>query len=486
MTTEATSYMRGMRLIPPLQFSTLPKTKTTPEIDLEYHILTPMVGGGIMAMEPDEKNLARATALRGSWRWWFRAVCPGSEEEVRQKEIALFGGVGKEAVSSLLRVHTQVTHYKIEPAGCHQPYPKKLGSFKTTPDWKHGRDYGYGLFPLQRTDEERKVCKGVDSMPTRNVVTELKFQIKIRVHPQLWQKEGSKELLQIGLEALQWWSHFGGMGGRTRRGFGAVELLACTKNTFDGFKKERFLQSPSIPSQVRVSSPLCGAQVLEAESSSVDPINAHQEALRHLKDFRQGPGIGRDPEKSPNHPGRSRWPEADLLKRVVEEHAKNAMQPTPNWDHPPHKVHGKNQDIATLGTPRAAFGMPLLIRFKDPKPYNGKQDSPANTDILPAEGKRWPSPVLFRPHKTKEGRYKTQFLILSGFTRVGYGQAHTAEIIVRTNKPIHEERHPVYTFHRHHPSLQPYFPLNGRQDAVSAFATYLTRNGYTSPSNHKP
>ena len=106
-----------------------------------------------------------------------------------------------------------------------------------------------------------------------------------------------------------------------------------------------------------------------------------------MKQFRQGEETGRN--KGDKTPGRSRWPEPDTIRRMLESHA------------PSHAPDASKPD----GFPRALFGLPIIFHFKDSDPegkYNREED-PIDTCLRPESSSRMASPVLLSPVKLKNG-----------------------------------------------------------------------------------
>src|SRR5690606_9065805 len=78
------------------------------------------------------------------------------------------------------------------------------------------------------------------------------------------------------------------------------------------------------------------------------PLSWH-EVVRRYRDFRQARGASRDPRR----PGRSLWPEAEAIRRLIRgTPATSAAAPEP----PPVEKF-----------PRAQFGLPIVFHFKGEK-----------------------------------------------------------------------------------------------------------------------
>src|SRR5205823_4289309 len=97
--------------------------------------------------------------------------------------------------------------------------------------------------------------------------------------------------------------------------------------------------------------------------------------------------IARDPgnpAKTPKTPGRSRWPEADKLRHLTKKfgHKARYLKGEPIW-------------------PRAGFGLPVGMRFRD-------ADEPPNVQLnwIDNENKvqeRLASPLILKPLATRDG-----------------------------------------------------------------------------------
>jgi CRISPR-associated protein Cmr1 len=130
------------------------------------------------------------------------------------------------------------------------------------------------------------------------------------------------------------------------------------------------------------SFPVLAGSILVIGTFADSGTDAWSRAIGWLRDFRQGDEIARDKGTAPNRPGRSRWPEADKLRRLFGAHS---------------RTHTPRYDAAPVW-PRAGFGLPILGQFSsasgtgDPPPFeltwqdaSGKlQDRMASPLILKA------------------------------------------------------------------------------------------------------
>ena len=177
------------------------------------------------------------------------------------------------------------------------------------------------------------------------------------------------------------WATFGGIGARTRRGLGAVAVRR---------KGALLCVLPPAPS------PTPCALRWSCRSLHTDARSAHVEVIRSLQRFRQGKDWGRTHAR-----GRSRWPEADIIR-----------DKTGCWYvDPTRPAHNHKPSLATLGRfPRAAFGLPIGLRFHRDHAPAGAADvlhrDPVAREIKPckiahgvvdATFNRMASPLLLRP-----------------------------------------------------------------------------------------
>jgi CRISPR-associated protein Cmr1 len=92
-----------------------------------------------------------------------------------------------------------------------------------------------------------------------------------------------------------------------------------------------------------------------------------------MRNFRQGTD-GRDFDGKQPH--RSRWPEADSLRRITGE---------------AQTGHDRSTTGSSNAFPRGELGLPIQFRFKD------WDDQKNNCELLPVDADRMASPVILRP-----------------------------------------------------------------------------------------
>jgi CRISPR-associated protein Cmr1 len=329
-----------------------------------YEFLTPVFGGGVKIDKDaphkkphDPVTPVRAASIRGQLRFWWRACNPRgctTVKELKEAEDAIFGSTEQ---AGALRI--AVTK---QPAA-----PGSIGALLDGDAFRsaQGKEgLAYGAFPL------RDSRKGMD-----------KTQL---VHGKLHEYRGTWALtLSYPQEfdndvrgALWAWCHFGGLGGRTRRGFGAVHQVSpAIEPPESGWQKYVSQRHTAWPSLGPRDSTLRLIPCTEKDATA-----ALNRLLEQLRSFRQQVGVGRNPGQERNRPGRSRWPEPDAIRALTGQGA------------PPHRSRLTRADVF----PRAAFGMPIIFHFKD-------RGEPQDTTLLPDGMGRMASRLILRPHRAPGG-----------------------------------------------------------------------------------
>jgi CRISPR-associated protein Cmr1 len=287
-----------------------------------------------------------------------------------QRETAIWGGIsGSGPTASRVSVRVdQVTGLQIEPAFVYRQDP--TGRYRTMPDpaaWIEP----YALFPArgELTADKRAVAVAPHA-PAR---AGMKFRLRLCLDAKL----SDAQIEEIDT-ALRWWASFGGVGARTRRGLGAVQVTAL---------------KPVSAAEVSAQG---GRLVLRPGEPSSE--YAWKKGNARLRDFRQGVGLGRNtPSAGTKSPaGRSLWPEPDAIRRLTGDHA------------PPH---APTHPVKTA-LPRAAFGLPIVFHFKDEQ-----QGDPAQQLLVPEGSDRWASQLVLRPYWDGQ-QWRPAALLLPGWEAV--------------------------------------------------------------------
>lgn len=331
----------------------------------KYRLVTPLFGGGVMPRENDPSKLIRETSVRGQLRFWWRAMrASGTIGEMKAREDEIFGSGGEDARQSKLFVKVRVTN-----TGNEKDIFRLEGErIKAIDEWAK---IAYAAFALQPSREEQRA--GV--MP-KKVREKVEFEVELSF----------PEDLRSEVEAALWaWETFGGIGGRTRRGFGAIELLQIGENgqqrSVKKYRKETAehqiredLKKHLLPNKA------CHAELPHLSEETVFRIRAAKDvkeawevAVEKLRSFRQ---FRRDKKTGKESPyGKSQWPEPDEIRRLSGN-----LQPS---------IVGK--------FPRAVFGLPIIFHF----PQEGGAIPDAT--LKPKEFDRLASPLILRPIACEDG-----------------------------------------------------------------------------------
>jgi CRISPR-associated protein Cmr1 len=384
----------------------------------QYRLITPLFGGGVEPGVNDLDNLIRGTEIRGQLRFWWRAIrgwqFDSDLKKMKDREDEIWGAAsntekqysyhqesgGEDRGKATWKAPVQI---EVEVQAANAGNAKK--PFK--PDWNNERTKiiappdpnipGYAAFPLRPTEDELKVAKRAGG-PEHVFVEDIRENIVFVIHlvfPQIWKKE---------IKAALWaWETFGGVGARTRRGFGVVLL-----ENIDG-KEEIDLPFASVPEaknwmNQKLDHWIKGATYPEnLPHLSTDmficiigpvnrPLFAWKNIIKKLQEFRQIP-YGRDK--------RSKWPEAEAIREITE------------YRH--DKFHRLNHPQKF---PRAAFGLPIVFHFKDEnkrEPFRKDYDPPEMTLQGASEGQeRWASPLILKPLICQNGQALGLACILQG------------------------------------------------------------------------
>ena len=332
-----------------------------------YHCetTTPLYGGGVKAAEVDEAMPIRASSIRGQLRFWWRLLNGQGKgsKDLFKDEIAIWGGISAtEPQASKVRVAVRgVKGVSITPAFVYEK--RSNGRYEVTPTIGPGLN-SYALFPAQG-----KLAPGgqtIEEKPHSVAQAGIHFELSLESEASLTTDQQSQVI-----EALRWWASFGGVGARTRRGLGAVKVQGL-----DPVSEQEVVAK--------------GGRLMLGDTGGA--ISCWNRGIDALKRFRQGTGVGRNPGSQPNRPGRSRWPEADELRRVSHRHVSNHAP-----EHPVENLY-----------PRAAFGLPIVFHFKD------KQD-PQDSNLEPDGAfERMASPLILRPYWDGQN-YSAMALLLPGW-----------------------------------------------------------------------
>lgn len=336
-----------------------------------YKLMTPLFGGGVDASEPDLERLITGKSVRGQLRFWWRAIRGGfgSDEAglaaMKKKETELWGAPSTTEIAA--PSHVQVV-INVTSTRHQREWP--FSDEKAADGWK---ELAYAAFPLQQ--EGNPVVSGIEFSMTITYPEDEKPEI----------------------EAALWaWETFGGVGGRTRRGFGAIRRAGESypsklHKIEEGIKTklkehigDREEWHPSVPHLSKNPSFLLIAKEKDRKRVAFDSQNeAWEELVKALKSFRQ--------KRDDKGYGRNKWPEPEQIRRLTGQ-----------------RFDKHEEDAAMLSIqkfPRAAFGLPIIFHFKDgdkspPDPVDTTLKGGLLKDCSPNAPKyreRLASPLIIRP-----------------------------------------------------------------------------------------
>lgn len=314
-----------------------------------YKLITPLFGGGAETQKPDAVTTVRGSEVRGHLRFWWRATrggaFDGDLQKMKEAEENIWGSAAdeKKPGPSKVKINVKVANRGTDD----QPFEvvkNKKNKLITQP--RNGSVVpAYVAFPLQPKKEDLKQA----GQMTAAVRVGVEFVLEISYPHDL---EGD-----IG-PALWAWETFGGIGGRTRRGFGALQLkekringkkvnfsLANSENAEEELRNE--LSEYVISGKWHESVPhlTAGLNIRIIKTASSLANQAWHDLIAQYQNFRQ---------KRHKRLGKSLWPEANELRRRLG-------QPI-NWT--PEEV--ENAELVQK-FPRTVFGLPILMHL----PHDG-------------------------------------------------------------------------------------------------------------------
>jgi CRISPR-associated protein Cmr1 len=378
-------------------------------IDVTIRVITPVFGGGVYIpqagetvgghtipendtlpgrfREPDDVTPIRSAAVRGMLRFWWRACVAhrfATIDKLRDAEEQLWGAASTEmkpcvgAVSLIVTLRGDGDTW--EPFEVFEPRQGERGSWNPRAiDGK--KKLAYGAFPLQAPGSQ---AEETPSGRLHRFRKEAVVSVEYPLPP-----PGGIDDVALALDA---WLAFGGFGGRTRRGFGAVE---CVSRLVD--PQEVIQQVRTIP-----GTPLAGVPSLKdarlktrktRPAADRDPLEALADALERLRLFRQGQqadgGVGRRSGVG-RKASRSLWPEPETIRWTTMD-----------------SQRGHDDRLFEVEKfPRAVFGMPIIFHFQD------RRGEPEVSTLKPGDKERMASPLVLRPYRVSANAYGALALVL--------------------------------------------------------------------------
>lgn len=372
------------------------------QVERRYQFLTHVFGGGVK-VEDHEKpgdpvTPVRVASVRGQLRFWWRACNPSRCQtlgELRQRESEIWGSTSQPSAVEIV--------VSLQPAKAKEIPVFEYNATRRLVPCNGMREIAYGAFPLQPSRDAQRV--GARPWVLFDYGS-AQFELRL-AYP---------ETLHQDVEAALWaWETFGGLGGRTRRGFGAFAQVDAPKSITEVETTLAAMRENPILSGVPS---LAKARLAWSRNPSSSPLEAWKAGLRLLQHMRQGSGFGRFavPPGSPRPAGRSRWPEPDEIRRLTGKSAPSHARPA----------------VTVPRFPRAAFGMPIVFHFN---PGSASQAGSAGDPdmkplhLQPIGFERFASPLILRV-MAEDKSFRTAALVLAS-------QVPDCELVAgRTTYPV--------------------------------------------------
>lgn len=373
-----------------------PKVKLKPGLVRQvrtYRLITPLYGGGAKTQQPDEVTVVRASEIRGLLRFWWRATrggqFDGSLEKMRAAEEAIWGSAagGDKGGPSEVEIFVRNWKRNRDPDVPFEVIRDKKGQPKIRP--RPSSDVPpYAAFPLQPNREE-----ATPGMPLPGVYEGVSFDLVITF------PEEAREDVEAALWA---WETFGGVGARTRRGFGALELVVWEENGQTRPVEKPRAQDVQAWLQRKLTEHVVGTAwppsvphlslkpLMALTHRQKDGTEAWQKLIQKLQAFRQ---------KRHKKYGLSLWPEANVIRKV------NGL--TLKW--PP----GIENPYLVEKFPRAHFGLPIVFHMPHDKQL--QDDFTLRGQAAPGTEQpidRLASPLILRPLACRDGGHVGLAIVL--------------------------------------------------------------------------
>ncbi|HMA33299.1 MAG TPA: type III-B CRISPR module RAMP protein Cmr1 [Chloroflexia bacterium] len=437
----------------------------------DYELITPLFGGGAAPREADPVTVVRGTAIRGQLRFWWRA-CRGARyggdlARLRAAEDLLWGAPSRpdNPRPSRVQLALTVTHKGRDD----RPFEVVAGTAGRTgePRAKIQVRPGtvgvpYAAFPLQPSEQEAR--DGGIGMPTPALRVGVQFTLTLS-YPSAWQDAteaacfGGSPADEV-VAALWAWETFGGIGARTRRGFGALwragagppsprEAAVWLKAGLEKHVLEgewpadlpHLARKGVLPiDRGRPPAPLPPGVRFLVLGPWPSALDAWKHLINKLKDFRQARGARAF--------GASQWPEPEAIRRLLA----------------PPRVHSPNP---LQKFPRAAFGLPIIFHFKDQQLGDPKDSTLLGKDRAGNTLDRLASPLILRPLACANGQAAGLAVILRA------PSAPPGGLILREKESKQVHVIPVEKLTPEEAQAIP--PLNGQVDVLQAFLNMLAR-----------
>lgn len=207
------------------------KGKEMREIEFKVKFITPLLIGGANPREADPSGLT-GKALRGCWRFWFRAIVGGmikdiKAEKLRQLESLIFGSAGD----------TDINNNKVGAK-----FRIFIDTESELPD--NSIKLGFNKPCRECKGKGCPTCKftGKSKSPATNqgYLENSSYTIKVAPRNTMFDTE-----LNVLLATIWVWGNLGTVGKRSRRGFGSPVIFPIKENNpFSFYLYEKQIELP--------------------------------------------------------------------------------------------------------------------------------------------------------------------------------------------------------------------------------------------------
>jgi CRISPR-associated protein Cmr1 len=364
----------------------------------DYELITPLYGGGVEPATPDPVTTVRAPEVRGQLRFWWRACRAaryGTPDEMKAVEDAVWGSTESPSEVTVVLTPDGTSTPRREVAYWVEKNPKK----NDRPEMASSdKIHPYAAFPLQPDESERKQV----GWKSEEVLTGVRFTLEVSYPRSLTVRGGGgrEETLDTGAEvnaALWAWETFGGIGARTRRGFGALRLSRVDGEAIAPPRADALegVIKAGLTSHVLEGGGPAGVPRLtrgatfKLTAPSRDPVGAWKGLIEKLRTFRQ---YRKNKEGHPHPYGASQWPEAQAIRSLA-----------------------RGGDAEVNKFPRADFGLPIIFHL----PHAGLSATLKGRSEDGGEVERLASPLVLRPVVCSDGAVGLALILESPRTPPG-------------------------------------------------------------------
>jgi CRISPR-associated protein Cmr1 len=458
---ERSVIMRNQRKQPPVSppdVTPVQKENVITQVR-EYQLITPLFGGGVTPGECDPVTVIRGTEIRGQLRFWWRATRGGRFADIKalkEEEDKIWGAPYKKGEEGVPHEETVQITVEVSAQGKGNPlYPFTQDNNGRT-KFHNDKAPTYAAFPLQTS--------------FGSVQANVSFTLSISF----------PETKRPDIEAALWaWETFGGVGARTRRGFGAlrcktikengksvpVDLPSATQENVSNWirrKLELYVAPGSWPAHV----PHLRRQPVEnrhfklvVRNNNSNVMDTWRYLIESLKDFRQM--RRQSTTQGANYPGRSMWPEPSAIRQITGQ------------SHPRHRNPIPNPAVNKF--PRAAFGLPIIFQFKDSNKYNSNdpQNDPRKTALELENYDRLASPLILKPLACQNGNFIGLAFVLTGNDFEGEKSVLKAQERPSESWPVEISLKPGEAFTLTDPNRGFQARIDSQTDVLQVFLKYL-------------